>query len=126
MSSPINEKGKPEVSSERLIYQNKEIYISIGEFDRNDNSIDITGKIQDYAKSNTCNKIDLKLGEMIYSKDFNLLNSMNSLEIGHPKMDLHYDFQKAITYKKALITNQIKDYDYLNYVDMITKFNKFF
>ena len=113
------EKGKPEVPSERLIYQNRDIYIKLGENDSDDTSIDITEKIKDYAKSIFSLKLDLKLGEMIYSKDFNLLNSMNSLEIGHPKMDLHFDFQKAITYKKAISTNQIKDYKNLEYIDII-------
>ena len=56
---------------------------------------------------------------MIYSKDFTLLDSMNSLEIGHPKMDLHYDFQKSITFKKAIKSSQIKDYKSLDYIDII-------
>jgi hypothetical protein len=56
---------------------------------------------------------------MIYAKDFSLFNSMNSLEIGHPKMDLHFEYQNAITYKKAINNKLVKEYKSLDYNDIL-------
>jgi hypothetical protein len=50
-NQPSNDKNKQETSTERLIYQNRELYVKLAEKESEENTLDATCKIKELAKS---------------------------------------------------------------------------
>ncbi len=58
--------------------------------------------------------LGFSLGEYKCTDDFNLEETMNSVELNHFKMDPHFQYREANTYKKLIRLNKIdaiKDLD---------------
>lgn len=84
---------------EKFILQNKEKIITL-----NENSaycVDVTEEILQSTEK-------FSIGEMIHTDDFTLEETMNSVELNHYKMDSHYNYTEANTYKKLLKEGKIK------------------
>ncbi len=56
----------------------------------------------------------MKLGEYQCTKDFDLEETMNSVEVNHFKMDPHANYREANTYLKLMRSGKIKKMEDLN------------
>jgi len=86
--------------SEKYIYENKNKYIALNE-NSSEMVTDITKELLDLTDA-------FQIGEMVTTKDFTLEETMNSVELNHQKMDSHYNYYEAQTYKKLLREEKIK------------------
>jgi len=50
----------------------------------------------------------MKPGEMLHTREFNLHDSMLSIELGDPKMDLKVKLEECVTLEKALTNKTVK------------------
>ena len=91
-----NNKDKNEIE----LLENKNKYIALNE--NPNNSIDILSEFKDYLST-------LKEGEMIYTKNFKLEETMNAFELNHVKMDPHFHNENVDTYSKLLNKKVIKN-----------------
>lgn len=103
-------------SNEKKILENKDNYIKINESEEVE---DITNMILDFSKN-------LKLGEMIHSSDFNLEETMNSVELNHKKMDFHANYREAQTFKKLIREGKIKKMEELTNEEVLLLIDSIF
>jgi hypothetical protein len=96
-----NYKDKNEIE----LIENKNKYILLNE--NPNNSIDI---LNEFKNSLTT----LKEGEMLYTENFKLEDTMNAFELNHIKMDPHYHNENVDTYIKLLNKNIIKKFEDLD------------
>lgn len=96
-------------SSEKFVLENQSKYIKLHE--EENVCEDITQQLFSLSEK-------LKLGQMIHTQDFTLEETMNSVELDHYKMDSHYNFKNALTYKVLLREGKIKSIDKLNYEEV--------
>jgi hypothetical protein len=111
-------KPNPNLSaSEKYIIENKTKYIQIHE--DLDSCEDITTKLLNMTE-------ELKQGQMIHTDDFTLEETMNSVELDHFKMDSHYNFKAALTYKRLLREGRIKNIKDLNLTETLSLIDNLF
>ena len=116
MESP-KEKAHQKDPDEIELLKNKENYILLNE---EDNKVeDVTNEIKNVLKN-------LKKGQTIQTKDFNLETTMSAIEINHYKMDPHCHNEKVETYKVLLKKKLIKPMDELNLEESLLIINSLF
>jgi hypothetical protein len=70
--------------------------------------------------------LGLKLGEMKQTVDFNLEETMNCVELNHPKMDYHYNYKSANTYKKLHKQGLVKKITDLSFEESLSLIDNLF
>ena len=108
-----NNKDKNEIE----LLENKNKYIALNE--NPNNSIDILSEFKDYLST-------LKEGEMIYTKNFKLEETMNAFELNHVKMDPHFHNENVDTYSKLLNKKVIKKFEDLNFNESLILIDEIF
>ena len=108
-----NNKDKNEIE----LLENKNKYIALNE--NPNNSIDILSEFKDYLST-------LKEGEMLYTKNFKLEETMNAFELNHIKMDPHYHNENVDTYIKLLNKKIIKKFEDLNFNESLILIDEIF
>lgn len=116
MESP-KEKAPQKDPDEIELLKNKENYILLNE--ENNKVEDVTNEIKNFLKN-------LKKGQTIQTKDFNLETTMSAIEINHYKMDPHCHNEKVETYKVLLKKKLIKPMDELNLEESLLIINSLF
>ncbi len=126
----IGEVNSSSQQTEKIIYDSREDYIKLNELGK---VKDIKDEIFSFCESkNLCFLKafffkDLKLGEYKCTSDFNLEDTMNSVEVNHFKMDPHANYREANTYLKQLRLGKVKKMEDLNLKEVfLFKFFKFF
>jgi hypothetical protein len=114
----------PNLISEKNTYDSRAKYIKLYEGEK---GIDITNEIFKISESKKkvfflfdiiynflLYFLGFSLGDYKCTTDFNLEDTMNSVEVNHYKMDPHYNYKEANTYRKLIRLNKIdpmKDLD---------------
>ena len=94
-----NEEKKENTKEESEYKNNKELYIKLNE---SEEVIDITNDMKNILDT-------LKLGEIIQTDDFKLIDTMSAIELNHYKMDLHFQNEKVENCKTKIEKKIIKD-----------------
>ena len=94
---------------EKYILDNRSNYIKLNEDD---------GEVTDITKDLLSLCDDFKLGQMIHTDDFTLEETMNAVELDHFKMDSHYNYKGANTYRKLLREGKIMKMEDLTYEEV--------
>jgi hypothetical protein len=84
---------------EQYILDNKEKYISLQE--NQSETLDITNELLSLTEK-------FSLGQMIHTEDFTLEETMNSVELDHFKMDAHFNYKEAGTFRKLFKLGKVK------------------
>ncbi len=95
--------------SEVFVLENQKRYIQLQE--EESSTEDITEDLLNLTKK-------LSLGQMAHTDDFTLEETMNSVELDHFKMDSHYNFKSAMTYKRLLKEGKVKKIEDLNFIEV--------
>jgi len=106
---------------EKKIFENREEYVKLNE---TSNLEDIKDQIFNICQSKIILflKSALQLGEYKCTDDFNLEDTMNSVEVNHFKMDPHCNYREANTYLKLIKGGKIKKIEDLNIKEVFLNF----
>lgn len=111
------EKKENKISKlEKEIFSNKDNYILLNE--NTDNTaltndvtsdfLSVFSKLKEYVNDEKLEINERFAKGIVNAKDFNLADTMNSSEIGHPIMDTHSNYKSVPTYKSLLESKSIK------------------
>lgn len=98
-------------SQEQYILDNKQKYITLEESP--DETLDITNELLSLTEK-------FSMGQMVHTEDFTLEETMNSVELDHFKMDAHFNYTEAGTYKKLFRLGKVKRMSDLSYKETLS------